>query len=219
MITYHKIQTVYKRDPETKFKTLLEGQFSRPEFEYLKDSQWTWAEKVDGTNIRVQYAGGPVYFRGKTDKAEIPIFLLEKLRQLFLEEKLRVVFPVDNTNFTTLHEMPQVCLYGEGYGRKIQKGGGYLPDGVSFILFDVYIGGIWLKREDVKDIASKLEISVTPIVGEGTLLEAVELVKSGFFSHLRDTPPEGLVMRPKVELLDRLGRRVITKLKLKDFVK
>ncbi len=28
MNTYHKIQTVYKRGPETKYKTLLEGQYS-----------------------------------------------------------------------------------------------------------------------------------------------------------------------------------------------
>jgi ATP-dependent RNA circularization protein (DNA/RNA ligase family) len=208
MITYHKIQTVYKRDPETKFKTLLEGQFSRPEFDYLKDSQWTLAEKIDGTNIRVQY-GGSVYFRGKTDKAEIPPFLLDKLMETFDVDRMQSVFQ---------HETPSVCLYGEGYGRKIQKGGGYIPDGVGFILFDVFIGGMWLRREDVEDVASKLDIPVTPIVGEGTLLEAVELVKSGFSSRLRDEPPEGLVMYPKVELLDRRGIRVITKLKLKDFI-
>jgi ATP-dependent RNA circularization protein (DNA/RNA ligase family) len=208
MEIYHKIQTVYKRDPETKFKTLLEGQFSRPEFEYLKDSQWTWAEKIDGTNIRVLWGNMLGFlFKGKTDKAEIPPFLFDKLMETFDIDGMKSVFP----------DYEEVCLYGEGYGRKIQKGGGYIPDGVGFILFDVRIGDIWLRREDVEDIASKLDIPVTPIIGEGTLLEAVELVKSGFFSHLRDTPAEGLVMRPKVELLDRRGIRVITKLKLKDF--
>ena len=35
MKKYHKIQTVFKRDPETKNKFLLEGQYSLDEFEFL----------------------------------------------------------------------------------------------------------------------------------------------------------------------------------------
>ena len=48
MTQYHKIQSVFKRDPNTKFKTLLEGEYSIPEFEYLKDNEWVFTEKVDG---------------------------------------------------------------------------------------------------------------------------------------------------------------------------
>ena len=229
MERYPKIHTVYKRDPKTNYRTLLEGQFSIPEFEYLKDQQWVWTEKFDGVNIRVQYAGGPVYFRGRIDSSEIPTFLIEKLRSLFLEEYLKAIFP---------GEIPQVCLYGESYGRKVQiwmkgklktldeikklsleikESGSHILDGIGFVLFDVRIGDIWLERENVEDIASKFDIPITPIVGEGTLLEAVELVRSGFPSLLRGAPSEGLIMRPKVELLDRHGSRIITKLKLQDF--
>lgn len=43
MKEYHKIQTVFLRNPETKFKTLIEGQFSLPEFEYLKNNLWVFA--------------------------------------------------------------------------------------------------------------------------------------------------------------------------------
>ena len=51
-----------------------------------------------------------------------------------------------------------VCLYGEGYGAKIQSGGDYMNDGrsVDFILFDVNIAGIWLEGHNVDDIAEKL---------------------------------------------------------------
>ena len=48
MKEYHKIQTVYLRDPETKFRILLEGQYATPELEYLAQNKWTWTEKVDG---------------------------------------------------------------------------------------------------------------------------------------------------------------------------
>ena len=53
MNEYHKIQTVFKRDMQKNGKTLLEGHWTLPEFEYLSVNIWSWSEKVDGTNIRV----------------------------------------------------------------------------------------------------------------------------------------------------------------------
>jgi hypothetical protein len=40
METYHKIQTVYFRDPKNNMKTLLEGEWSKPEFEYLAENKF-----------------------------------------------------------------------------------------------------------------------------------------------------------------------------------
>ena len=101
---------------------------------------------------------------------------------------------------------------------KIQKGGGnYRADGVDFTLFDVRCGEVWLNRENVEDIAHKLEVQPVPIVGRGPLPEAIELTKAGIFSAWGDFSSEGLVMRPAVEMLDRRGHRIITKVKTKDF--
>jgi hypothetical protein len=109
-------------------------------------------------------------------------------------------------------------LYGEGYGRKIQKcGGNYIPDGVSFILFDVLIDGIWLKRESVEDIAKTFAIDVVPIVGVGDIDNAIAYVKSKPNSKIGTAKMEGIVARPIVELFDRLGKRLIVKIKVKDF--
>jgi ATP-dependent RNA circularization protein (DNA/RNA ligase family) len=207
MLEYHKIQTVYLRDPDNTYKTLLEGQFARPEFEYLKNNTWIFTEKVDGTNIRVQWNRESVEFAGKTDRADIPKFLRETLRDMFAPE----VF--------LAWEAPALTLYGEGYGARMQKGGGtYIPDGCSFILFDIMIDELWLERHNIEDIASKLQLKVVPIVGKGTLLDAVEMVKSGYESSLRKTPPEGLVMRPEIEMLNRRGERIISKIKMNDFM-
>lgn len=208
MTKYHKIQTVYLRDPETKFKTILEGEFALPEFEYLANCDWTWTEKVDGTNIRVVVGPDGVTFGGKTDRAQIPAFLVNRLRDLFdpMADKLIEQFPGG------------AVLYGEGYGAKIQKGGGnYMQDRQDFVLFDVRIGHWWLKRESVVEIAGDHGLDVVPIVGHGTLLQMVEFVRKGFSSAWGDFQAEGVVARPTVELVARNGRRIITKLKYKDF--
>lgn len=210
---YHKITTVFKRDPHN-MRFVLDLEWAMPEFEYLKDNQWIFTEKVDGTNIRVSWQPQeelPVKFGGKTDNAQIPMPLIEKLSKTFTFEKfIEAGYGTEIKDYMT--------LYGEGYGAKIQKGGGnYRSDGVDFVLFDVKVGDWWLKREDVEDIAVKLGIKVVPIVAEGTLIEAIEMVKAGLNSQWGDFESEGLVCRPKIDLFARNGDRIITKIKAKDF--
>ena len=84
-------------------------------------------------------------------------------------------------------------------------------------MFDVKVGGWWLKREDVEGIASKLGIKVVPVIGSGTLQQAIDFVKNGFKSEWGDFIAEGLVLRPLIELKARSGERIITKIKHKDF--
>ena len=215
MKQYHKIQTIFKRDMSNNGKIII-GDYSEPFFEYLKNNKWVFTEKVDGTNIRVMWNGENVVFGGKTDNAQMPTFLLYKLQSLFEGTVKKQIF-INQFNKDILIEKPQVCLYGEGYGAKIQSGGKYIPDGVDFVLFDVKIGDMWLLREDVEEIAKIFNIKVVPIIGEGTLNECIELVKKGFNSQWGNFEAEGIVARPKVELRDRRGNRVIAKIKSRDF--
>jgi hypothetical protein len=211
MKTYHKIQTVFLRDPESKMKYVMVDRFAKPEFEYLSNNLWAWTEKVDGTNIRIQWRGtvpDEVNFNGKTDSAQLPAPLVQALIKHF-----------PNGDRFIKHfgaEQADVCLYGEGYGAGIQKGGIYRPD-QNFILFDVKVGDWWLRRDDVVDIAKALELDVVPIIGVGTLLAMTETVVNGFTSKWGDFIAEGIVARPLTELCGRDGSRIITKLKYKDF--
>lgn len=213
MTQYHKIQTCFKRDEKT--KRIIIGDWTMPEFRYLQDNEWLWTEKVDGTNIRVMWNGDAVSFGGKTDNASIPVPLLYELQKLFegtvKKELLKKTFSDDDGT------MDNVCLYGEGYGAKIQKGGGNYSATPQFVLFDVKIGDWWLERENVEDVAIKLGIKVVPAVGMGTLNQAIELVKAGQKSEWGDFISEGLVLRPLTELKTRRGDRIITKIKHRDF--
>ena len=208
MKEYHKIQTVFKRDPATRHKTLLEGDFSLPEFDYLQNNKWVFTEKVDGTNIRVYYKDGKITFGGRTDRAQIPVTLIERLNDRFL--------PLTDL-FNQTFSGGEVCLYGEGYGAKIQKGGGNYRQDQDFVLFDVLVGDWWLQRKDVEDVSAKLGIDVVPVMGEGSLLDMVEHAKSGIQSTWGDFRAEGYVARPSTELKTRNGHRLITKIKCRDF--
>lgn len=220
---YQKINTLFKRDEK---KVIISSQFTCEEFYELKDLKWECTEKIDGTNIHVdiEYSterGLWFSFQGRTDNAVIPSHLLKKLHEIFTEDVIMSAF---NQQFASVgeDETLRMSIYGEGYGMKIQKGGGnYIPNDVGFILFDVKVGQWWLGRENLEDIASKLNVPIVPLIGYMTLQEAIEFVSKGFNSIVSQTKnhkAEGLVLKTRNGLLFRNGQRIITKIKTCDFV-
>jgi len=212
MKQYIKITTLWGREDKRPHNMII-GKFAKPEFELLKDVRWTFTEKVDGTNVRVMWDGNRVMFNGKTDNAQLPTPLFYKLEELFMGQ-------ANEQKFEEMFGQDPVCLYGEGFGNKIQAvGKDYNPDGVDFVLFDVKVGDWWLERENVVDIAEKLDIKVVPVLLEGTLQEASDMVAKGFKSQYGDLTAEGLVGTPSTPLLNRKGERIITKIKHRDYEK
>jgi len=206
---YNKIPGLYKREEQKPFN-LIDGVYREPEFELLKDIEWTFTEKVDGTNIRIIWDGYSVVFGGRTDNAQIPSQLVTKLNKLFMGTRIEQVFE-------QVFGKSKTIIYGEGYGAKIQKGGGNYSQVQEFVLFDVKIEDIYLERKNVEDVASKFDLSVVPIIHKGKLQEGVDIVRSGLTSYWGDFIAEGLVAKPSVELLNRKGERIITKIKAEDF--
>lgn len=164
---------------------------------------------VHNTNIRVQWDGHKVQFGGRTDRAQIPSDLVNYLNSVFGTNEAEQIF---EEKFGET----EVILFGEGYGPKIQNGGAYRND-VSFIMFDVLIAGNYQPRESVEDIAKAFGIDIVPIIFEGTIQEGVDFVKTHPDSTIGTAKMEGLVGRPKVEMRDRCGNRVIVKIKWEDF--
>ena len=205
---YTKIPNIYKRETYGNNK-IIEGDYSTPELRLLSQIDWEWTEKVDGTNIRVIWDGHNVSFAGRTDKAQIPDHLLAKLEELFGGTNKEEIF---EQNFGE----KEAILFGEGYGEKIQKGGGlYGP--VNFILFDVMVDGVWLDRSNARNVAWAFSIDFVPFIGIGSLREAVEYIKDHPKSLLKDDVMEGIVGRPMCELQDKNGNRIIVKIKCRDF--
>ena len=202
---YHKIETLYERDPKT-FK-VRPGELKNPTYGLLKS--WQFTEKIDGTNIRCIWQDGKLTFGGRSDNAQIHADLIKHLYETVTVDKMREVFPDTNA-----------IIYGEGFGAGIQKGANYGPT-KRFIVFDVLAADKWwLNWENTCDVAGKLNLPVVPFLGEMTLEQATDMVRAGFQSKLNGgkMKAEGLVGRPLETLFDKKGARLILKLKTNDFV-
>jgi ATP-dependent RNA circularization protein (DNA/RNA ligase family) len=212
MREYPKIETLYDRDERT--HKVIPGKIRLPEFDLV--SRWMVTEKIDGTNIRVHLRHGEVMYGGRTDAAQLHASLVDWLRTRLPADKVRAAFGPG----------VEAILFGEGYGPKIQKGGGLYRADVSFRLFDVLVvtpeRDWWLAVPDVADVASKLGIETVPVLGANLSLEAaVSLVRGVSLVARIDAGAgcerEGIVCRTDPMLLTRRGDRVMWKLKGKDF--
>ena len=208
MREYVKIPNIFKRETFGKNK-LIEGKYSSPELKYLKDTDWEFTYKANGTNIRVCWDGYRVSFMGRTDRAQIPGHLLSRLEELFGGESKEELFE-------QTFGKKEVILFGEGYGKKIQNGGELYGD-VNFRLFDVLVDGYWLLQDNVDCIAEIFEIETAPFMFRGTLEQGVQFIKTHPKSLLRDAEMEGIVGRPMVQMFSRTGERIMVKIKCRDF--
>lgn len=210
MVKFQKIETVFNRATNGS-KKLVEGSYQSEIVKYLAGNTWVCTEKIDGTNVGIVWDGYAVHFQGRSEKSSLPSKLVDYLMDTFLSDEVQELFE------QKFGEM-KVVLFGEGYGAGIQKGKAYRND-LSFILFDVYLPekDLWLKRDDVEDIAQCFNIEVVPIIMIGTLPEAVEIVKTRPNSTIGNAKMEGLVCKPLEEVRDRMGNRVVVKVKCKDF--
>jgi ATP-dependent RNA circularization protein (DNA/RNA ligase family) len=219
---YFKINSLWKRqgwyfDEEEKKspncqqgkQSFIVGDYACPEFGNVKT--WNVTEKIDGTNIRVMYNQGALSFGGRTDEAIIQPHLLKYLQDTFTPELIHLAFPTADVH--------DITLYGEGYGPKIQAGGGNYVQDVGFVLFDVLSGKFWFDRSMVKETAAKLNIPVVPDLGRMTEDQIVDLVKSKPLSQCSWKPQtmEGVVCRADPEVYFQHGAVVTFKLKCKEF--
>jgi hypothetical protein len=179
-----------------------------------------------------------IRFAGKTDNAQIPPNLLKHMKEKYTDEKiyeslgLAHEIPVsewaehkwvDSECNPLWDAIPNIyTIYGEGYGMGIQKGGNYIKNGNEFIVFDVKVNDIYLLTEARDEIAKKLGAPIVPFIGYFTLDEAIDFVRKGFKSTIAENTEymaEGLVLRTDLGLRNRMGKRLIVKVKYEDFVK
>lgn len=227
MHSYGKIDTLYNRDEN--FRVTV-GDFRRPIFRDI--SEWFVTEKVDGNNIRIEFAKTHATSRhaikgvtlevvatqfkiaGKSDNASIHPGLLEHCTEV-AKRALPIL-----SEAMSIRGLTTITLFGEGYGEKIQSGG-YYRTGQGFILFDVMADDKFLSWDVMCDYAADLDIPHVPMLGIMGHLQITELVSAGVVSSVaqveRGRAAEGIVARPREVLYDNRGELIRFKLKARDF--
>lgn len=207
--------------------------------EVTKEPVYVWAKDNEAPKHEPQIgdmvvgAKFKVRIAGKTDNAQIPKNLLKHMQEKYPDEKvfaalgLKEFIPVDEWEehkWNSYEDIPNMyTIYGEGYGEGIQSGGWYIKGGNEFIVFDVKVNDLYLKTDARDEIATKLGAPIVPLKGYFTLDEAIDYVRKGFRSEVAENPDakmaEGLVLRTDLGLRDRMGERLIVKVKYEDFQK
>ena len=247
--TYQKINTIFMRDaknvimpyapftePEFEYLRALkwrgEEKIDGTNMRIEVTKKPVWDGGIEGGTLNgVEFN---VRIAGKTDNAQIPKNLLKHMQEKYPDEKvlaalgLKEFIPVEEWenehNWLDYDQIPNIyTIYGEGYGEGIQSGGWYIKGGNEFIVFDVKVNDIYLKTDARDEIATKLGAPIVPFMGYFTLDEAIEFVCKGFRSQIAQNPDakmaEGLVLRTDLGLRNRMGKRLIVKVKYEDFQK
>lgn len=222
---YPKINSLYKREGWNFAKTgqkpngkkLLIGDYACPQFESI--SRWSMSEKVDGTNVVITYIHEPakhiaytINYSGRTASSILPKELLEHLKNELPAQVVRRAFP----------HLYYIILFGEGYGRGIQKGDYYAPC-KRFILFDAVVDGRWLDRDELRMVRQNINLSFELDMGNiWTKEDIFDFVKSKPTSRLAqlngnlDATMEGIVARSHPLMYFPDGSPIMFKLKVKD---
>jgi hypothetical protein len=143
----------------------------------------------------------------------LPAHLYKYLTQTFTPGLKELLFKL-------IPSATKIVLFGEGYGPKIQKGGGNYRDDVGFILFDCWAGSRWSTRQELKELAVLLNLPTPYDYGLMTEEEIIELVKSkpNSLTAVRPMTIEGVICRSEPLMIANLDNRpIMWKLKCKEF--
>lgn len=130
--------------------------------------------------------------------------------------------PNSNGIYGVGFEEQPIYIYGEYYGKGIQKVGPKYRNDNDFLVFDINKQGWWLPKELRNDICHQLGLRQVPSLGNMTLLDAERAVREGFKTHVDALDPtllaEGIVLRSPLGLKDSHNNRIIVKVKHCDYL-
>lgn len=135
-----------------------------------------------------------------------------------------VVTPVAEGQYEVFLEEVPIYIYGEYFGEGIQKcGKRYIEKGNGFRVFDICQQGWWTPKEVRDEMCKQLGLETVPYLGNMTLREIENLVRSGFTTKFEGASDptlieEGIVARPTIPLNNGRGNRIIVKVKYCDYV-
>lgn len=210
MKTFEKIPTLFRFDQST--KKFIFNNFHDRNVELLQHHHWMFTEKIDGTNFRLHWDGYGISYAGRTDAAT---FSKEQLA--FIEARL-----ADDNTETVIEQLfkeKRVTVYGELYGKNIQKVGSLYGPEYAIKVFDVCVDDVFLERTNMVEVCQAVGFEAVPVLLTGTIHDGIKYVLSNEKSSFSAAPLEGLVGKPLGDFRSRTGNRIMVKIKSADLKK
>lgn len=163
-------------------------------------------EKIHGTSTHISWKHDKLIFFSGGCKFETfkGLFNVD-----YLEEKFKEI------------GIPDVAVYGEGYGGKQQGMSNLYGNELKFVAFEVRIGDTWLNVPDAEKFVNSLDLEFVWYIRTTTDLKTLDYWRDATSAQaLRNgrgvlTPSErigeGIVLRPLIELTKNNGKRVVAK--------
>jgi RNA ligase (TIGR02306 family) len=167
-------------------------------------------EKIHGTNSRIGYVeGGLVAGSHRVQRRRPAPEDLKTNTYWFPSTQKPVIALLDELK----EKHNQVILYGEIYGRRVQRlAYGKKGSALGYIAFDLYVDGKYLDYDDFKALCDKHKVPTVPLLGRGAYsLAYVKGLSSGKTTMADKHIREGGVVKPIKERYDPKIGRVILK--------
>ncbi len=189
------------------------GFYRSSELFHLSDAPWFYKRKLDGENLRVYWDGEQALWNGKSNNFSCKSTLVEYMNVTFIEEIFEEKFGRN----------VEVYLFGEHMGNKVQKNDLLLGKDTQhlFVLYDVMVNGVWLQPENIIEVATYFRIKTCYDFMGGVvrrdeyveeLFDLIQMCEEGVFAGW-----EGIVAEPVCGVRDRMGKRIIVKIKNRDY--
>jgi len=179
----------------------IENLYRNPDALTLPEKECYAMEKVDGTSSHLAFKDGTVRFYSGGSKFEV-------FKAIFDETKLR-------NSFLAL-EIPEIVIYGEAYGAKVQGLPHRYGNELRFVAFEVKAGNAWLDVPRAHGVVAFLGLEFVhyakvPCTEEALNAErdkpSTQAVRNGMGEQLS----EGIIIRPLTERYREDGTRCIWK--------
>ncbi len=165
-------------------------------------------EKIHGTSAHIGFRSGQIHFHsgGAPNEAFVKLF--------------------DQTSLLAAFEQigqPDITIYGEAYGGKLQRMSHTYGPNLAFIVFDVKVGDHWLSVPKAAKVAADLGLEFVPYQLIPATVEAIDAARDApsVLAVIRgcgsDKTREGVVLRPPIELTRNNGSRIMCKHRIYEY--
>ena len=206
----------HRPDVQSKISVdLYNSQYQTKEIAYLWACPWTVKRKLDGENIRIYWDGEQALWNGKSNNFQCSAEFQNYMNNTFIEEIFEEKFGREK----------EVYIYGEHMGPKVQ-GNELGLDKDELVILDVEINGTFLDKDGIINVASYFGVKSVYDYMDGALAsigEALDPIESSLEYFIWEVAEgelsdwEGIVCTPACNIKDHNGKRIIVKIKNKDY--